>query len=360
MKAPRLAWVVVAVTIACGAAAAGPATKEKAEEPEKAADSDKSEAPKHLRDAFQRTAQSLSAGGRTLTYQAEAGVLVVHTKDPLDEEPPAPASEHGAAAATASAEASLSYVAYFLGREPDPRRPITFLFNGGPGSSTVWLHMGSFGPKRVLAHDAGHGPAAPYRLVDNTYTLLPDSDLVFVDAPGTGFGHLRGPDREKAFFGVDQDAQAFANFITEFLSRHGRWNSPKYVFGESYGTMRAGALAYVLQNEGIDLNGVILLSQWLAADDNADSPQFNPGADQPYVESLPTYATPQPPGTTRSCRPSRPRWSRSWPRSSSSPSAITSRHSPPATSSSPHGARRSFNDCMHTRGYRPSISNART
>jgi carboxypeptidase C (cathepsin A) len=185
----------------------------------------------------------------------------------------------------------MSYAAYFLGKQPDPQRPITFLFNGGPGSSTVWLHMGAFGPKRVLTPDNSHAAAAPYRLVDNAYTLLPDSDLVFVDAPGTGFGHLRGADRDKAFYGVDQDAHAFAAFITEFLSRHGRWNSPKYVFGESYGTMRAAALAFVLQSErGVDLNGVILLSQWLCGDDNADTPQYNPGVDAPYVLVLPTYA----------------------------------------------------------------------
>jgi carboxypeptidase C (cathepsin A) len=269
---------------------AAPADKDK---PDKAAESNEGEAPRHLKDEAQRTPQSIMVGGRTLAYQAEAGLLVVHTRDPLDEEPPAAGAGHGAAPAPLSPEASMSYVAYFLGKEPDPRRPIMFLFNGGPGSSTVWLHMGSFGPKRVLIADATHGPAAPYRLGDNAHTLLADSDLVFVDAPGTGFSHLRGADKEKekAFYGVDQDAHAFATFITEFLSRHGRWNSPKYLFGESYGTMRAAALVFVLQTEkGLDLNGVILLSQWLCADDNADTPQFNPGVDQPYPLTLPTYA----------------------------------------------------------------------
>jgi carboxypeptidase C (cathepsin A) len=120
--------------------------------------------------------------------------------------------------------------------------------------------------------------------------LLDVSDLVFVDAPGTGFGHLRGADKEKAFYGVDQDAHAFANFIVEFLSRHNRWNSPKYLFGESYGTTRSAALANILENEkSLDLNGIILLSQILNLDDNVDSPQFNPGVDLPYVLALPTY-----------------------------------------------------------------------
>ena len=156
----------------------------------------------------------------------------------------------------------MSYVAYFRGDKQDSRRPITFLFNGGPGASSVWLHMGSFGPKRVVIAAETHAPAAPYRLIDNEYSLIESSDLVFVDAPGTGFGHLRGTDKEKAFFGVDQDAHAFAYFIVEFLSRHGRWNSPKYLFGESYGTLRAAVLANILQKEHVlDLNGVILLSQ---------------------------------------------------------------------------------------------------
>lgn len=288
-------WIGVTVLgFSLSALAAVPADKDKPDKPDKATEGSEREVPRHLKDESQRTAQSVQVGGRTLAYQAEAGVQVVHTKDPLDEDSAAAAgSEHGATPPPPAPEASMSYVAYFLGKEPDARRPITFLFNGGPGSSTVWLHMGSFGPKRVSVLDASHGPAAPYHLVDNTYTLLGDSDLVFVDAPGTGFSHLRGPDKEKekAFYGVDQDAHAFATFITEFLSRHGRWNSPKYLFGESYGTMRAAALVYVLQNEkGLDLNGVILLSQWLCGDDNADWPQLNPGVDQPYPLTLPTYA----------------------------------------------------------------------
>ncbi len=185
----------------------------------------------------------------------------------------------------------MSYFAYFKGDSEDPRRPITFLYNGGPGSSTVWLHMGAFGPRRVVATNDIHGPAAPYRVVDNEYSLLDASDLVFIDAPGTGFGHLRGKDKDKSFFGVDQDAHAFANFIVEFLSRHNRWNSPKYLFGESYGTTRSAALVNILQGEkSLDVNGVILLSQILNFDDSVDAPQFNPGVGLPYELALPTYA----------------------------------------------------------------------
>ena len=251
---------------------------------------DDKETPRHLSDESQVTQGSITVAGHKVAYQAEAGILVIHQKDPMDDDPPPP-GDHGANPPPLPPEASMSYVAYFQGDHESPQRPITFVFNGGPGSSSVWLHMGAFGPKRVLTKDDSHSPAAPYQLVDNEYTLLDASDLVFVDAPGTGFSHLRGADKEKAFYGVDEDAHAFANFIVEFLSRHGRWNSPKYLFGESYGTTRASVLSYVLENEkSLDLNGVILLSAFLAVDDSADGPQFNPGIDQPYVLALPTYA----------------------------------------------------------------------
>ncbi len=252
--------------------------------------SEPGESPRYLKDEKQTSSGSITIGGRALTYQAEAGLLVVHTKDPLDDDPPPPRDDRMGPPPAQPPEASMSYVAYFRGDKEDARRPITFLYNGGPGSSTVWLHMGAFGPKRVVTADDTHSPAAPYKIIDNEYTLLDASDLVFIDAPGTGFGHLRGADKEKAFYGVDQDAHAFANFIVEFLSRHGRWNSPKYLFGESYGTTRSAVLANILSNEKeTDLNGVILLSQVLNFDDGVDEPQFNPGVDLPYLLALPTY-----------------------------------------------------------------------
>lgn len=249
----------------------------------------KSLSPLHLSDEMRVTQGSASIGGKKMPYQAEAGILVVHLRDPLDDDPPQPAE--GEKPPPQPPEVGMSYVAYFKGDKEDRRRPITFLFNGGPGSSTVWLHMGAFGPKRVRTTNDSHSPAAPYSIVDNEYSLLDVSDLVFIDAPGTGFGHLRGADKEKAFWGVDPDAHTFSNFIVEFLSRHGRWNSPKYLFGESYGTTRAALLAYQLQNDqSLDLNGVIFLSQILCFDNSADAPQFNPSVDQPYVLALPTYA----------------------------------------------------------------------
>jgi carboxypeptidase C (cathepsin A) len=249
------------------------------------------ESPRYLHDESRVTQGSITIAGRALGYQAEAGILVVHVKDPLDDDAPPPREDKNGPPPPQPPEAGMSYVAYFRGDKEDARRPITFLFNGGPGSSTVWLHMGAFGPKRVVTADDTHSPAAPYRIVDNEYTLLDSSDLVFVDAPGTGFGHLRGTDKEKAFYGVDQDAHAFANFIVAFLSKHNRWNSPKYLFGESYGTTRSAALANILQVEkSLDFNGIILLSQILNFDDSVDQPQFNPGVDLPYVLALPTYA----------------------------------------------------------------------
>jgi carboxypeptidase C (cathepsin A) len=248
------------------------------------------ESPRYLKDEHQVTSGTVLVGGRSIGYQAEAGILVVHVKDPMDDDPPPPREDKAGPPPPQPPEAGMSYVAYFRGDKEDGQRPIMFLYNGGPGSSTVWLHMGAFGPKRVVTADDTHSPAAPYRIIDNEYTLLNVSDLVFVDAPGTGFGHLRGTDKEKAFYGVDQDAHAFANFIVEFLSRHNRWNSPKYLFGESYGTTRSAALANILENEkSLDLNGIILLSQVLNFDDGVDAPQFNPGVDLPYALALPTY-----------------------------------------------------------------------
>src|SRR5271156_5916360 len=229
---------------------------------------------------------SVTVGGTVINYDAFAGTLVVHPKD-WDDVPQNAAKDDK----SQPAEASMFYVAYFKTDSQATQRPITFLYNGGPGSSTVWLHMGAFGPRRVVTADDSHTPAAPYPVVNNDFSLLDASDLVFVDAPGTGFSRIAGKDREKAFYGVDQDAQAFADFITQFLAKYGRWNSPKYLFGESYGTTRSAALINLLETErNVDLNGVIMLSQILNFDCSADAPQFNPGVELPYQLALPTYA----------------------------------------------------------------------
>jgi carboxypeptidase C (cathepsin A) len=233
------------------------------------------------------TEGSVSVEGKRVDYRAMAGTLVLHGRGDKEDEP----------------QVSMFYVAYIKKGVDATKRPITFVYNGGPGSATVWLHMGAFGPRRVVTNDDTHTPAAPYQLVNNDYSLLDASDVVFIDAPGAGFSRLIANDtdkakrdeqlkeRKKAIYSVDGDGHAFAQFITQFLSRYGRWNSPKYLFGESYGTTRSAVVANILTNEdSVDLNGVILLSQILSFDTSIDGPEFNPGIDLPYALGLPTYA----------------------------------------------------------------------
>ena len=238
---------------------------------------------------------SVGTSAGRVNYTAIAGTLVVHAKNwddvPVPEADKADKEAQAEAAKNPSAEASMFYVAYFKKGVAAKERPITFVFNGGPGSATVWLHMGAFGPRRVVTSDDAHTPAAPYNVVDNAYSLLDASDLVFIDAPGAGFSRVAGKDKDKAFWGVDQDGHAFAEFINLFLTKYSRWNSPKYIFGESYGTTRAAVLSNMLENQyAIDLNGVIMLSQILNFDMSADGPQVNPGVNLPYQLGLPTYA----------------------------------------------------------------------
>ncbi|HEX8758333.1 MAG TPA: hypothetical protein VF745_18500, partial [Steroidobacteraceae bacterium] len=237
-----------------------------------------------------KSSGTVTVEGRKVAYDAVAGTIIVHPKGWDDAARP-----QGAKDAIGTADgppvASMFYVAYFK-HGADPRtRPVTFLYNGGPGSSTIWLHMGAFGPVRVVTRNDTHTPPAPYKMVDNAYSLLDASDLVFIDAPGTGFSRIEGKDKAHAFWGVDQDGYAFASFITQFLSNYGRWNSPKYLFGESYGTPRSAVLINDLETDrSIDFNGVILLSQVLNFNLMADSPQTNPGIELPYEIELPTLA----------------------------------------------------------------------
>ena len=245
---------------------------------------------------------SVTIGGKAIGYQAIAGTLIVHPKGwddvPRDtgekgpaerREPGAPPAESGGEPPNPTAVASMFYVAYF--KSGGGNRPITFFYNGGPGSSTMWLHLGAFGPRRIVTSSDAHTPPAPYSLINNASSLLDATDMVFIDAPGTGFSRIAGKDKEKAFYGLDPDAYAFSEFITQFFSKYGRWNSPKYLFGESYGTPRSAVVVNELEaDRSIDLNGVILLSQILAFDLSADRPTGNPGVDLPYQTVLPTYA----------------------------------------------------------------------
>ncbi len=272
------------------AAAADPPQERKAEgEPEKAEG--------HKFEPFKPEAVassgSVTIGGRAIAYQTIAGTLVVHPRGwddvPRDPDAKAAGGEEGGEGGNPTAEASMFYVYYSKGGEGP--RPVTFFYNGGPGSSTMWLHMGAFGPRRIVTSTDAHTPAAPYSLVNNASSLLDATDLVFIDAPGTGFSRIAGKDKEKAFFGLDPDAYAFSEFITQFLTKYGRWNSPKYLFGESYGTPRSAVVVNQLESErSVDLNGVILLSQILSFDLSPDRPTGNPGVDLPYETVLPTYA----------------------------------------------------------------------
>ncbi|HEV8407484.1 MAG TPA: peptidase S10 [Sphingomicrobium sp.] len=270
-------------------------TKQQAAHSLKAISSNKPEPGATAKEFFHpsevRSAGTVTVGGQPIAYDAVAGTLVVHAKEWTD-------TDLTEADADTSAdknknapkpEASMFYTAYFRQGQPTGTRPITFLFNGGPGSSTVWLRMGAFSPVRVITAADRHTPA-PYGVADNDQSLLDVSDLVFIDAPGTGFSRIAGKDKEKAFYGVDQDIHAFTDFITQFLTKYDRWKSPKYVFGESYGTMRAAGLSLALQRADVDLNGVMLLSDILNWDFMPDDPKLNPGIDMPYIVSLPTYA----------------------------------------------------------------------
>jgi len=285
--------LTVSAFVAVSAFALGEEDKSKAEKtPEKVAD--------RLAPTEVTTQGAIDLGGQHIAYTAIAGTLIVGATDVQDAQlgpdgKPQPGSQlalnEPKEAKDGSPVASIFYVAYFKKDAKAEERPITFFYNGGPGSSTVWLHMGSLGPKHVVTAGDQHLPAAPYRMADNASSLLDTSDLVFIDMPGTGFGRLTGKDAEKAFWGVDEDANAFARFIARFVTKYNRWNSPKYIFGESYGTTRSAVLANILENKKqIDLNGVILLSQIFNFTTDIDSPRDNPGVDLPYQLALPTYA----------------------------------------------------------------------
>ncbi len=233
--------------------------------------------------------RTVIAGGQTIPYRAIAGTLTVGSNDVQDAMlgPDGKALPSNGETLPDQATARMFYVAYF-NKEAGARRPITFIYNGGPGGASLLLHMGAFGPRRVVVPDGQLDPGAPYNIINNDYTLLDVSDIVFVDAPGTGFGRIMGPGKETAFWGNDPDTHAFERFIRRFLNKYNKWNSPKYLLGESYGTLRNAMLAANLQD--VRFNGLIMLSQILDFDNNADGQQFDPGPEQAYALALPTYA----------------------------------------------------------------------
>ncbi len=237
------------------------AASEKAKTPEPKKKEEKEEPPVV-------THHEIRAGGRILKYTATTGLM------PLK-------SESG------EVEARIFFVAYTLDRAgaPAEKRPLMFSFNGGPGSSSVWLHLGALGPKRVRMKDDGMMPSPPYALVDNEETWLAESDLVFIDPVGTGYSRAAKPELGKKFWSVEGDIVSVGEFIRLYLARNERWTSPLFLVGESYGTTRAAGLSGHLVDKGIAFNGILLVSSIL----NFQTAQFTKGNDLPYPLFLPTY-----------------------------------------------------------------------
>ncbi|HLX76324.1 MAG TPA: hypothetical protein VKR26_16375 [Terriglobales bacterium] len=210
--------------------------------------------------------QQVTINGRVLRYTATAGRLPIKRPD-------------------GKIQAEMFFVAYTLDGENAGQRPLTFAFNGGPGSASVWLHMGALGPRRVVLQPQGFMPASPYHLQDNQYSLLDKSDLVLVDAIATGWSRAEDEATTKEFLGVQGDLNAFGEFIRLYITRYGRWASPLFLFGESYGTTRAAGLAGYLAERGVSFNGIVLLSTAM----DFQTLEFQKNNDLPYVLIIPSY-----------------------------------------------------------------------
>lgn len=214
------------------------------------------------------THHSITVGGKELHYTATVGMMPLKNRD-------------------GETEARIFFMAYTLdGASDRQKRPVTFSFNGGPGSASVWLHMGALGPRRVPMNPDGTMPAPPYHLVDNEYTWLDQSDLVFIDPVGTGYSRALRPEVASRFFSLQGDIESVGEFIRMYLTRSERWTSPLFLAGESYGTTRASALSGYLIGRGIAFNGIVLISTIM----NFETTDFASGNDLPYVMYLPSYA----------------------------------------------------------------------
>jgi carboxypeptidase C (cathepsin A) len=226
------------------------------------------------------TRHTVAIGGQTIAYTVTAGTIV------LKEEAEKQGEEEGASEGE-KPKASIFFIAYTKDDVVDPAsRPLTFSFNGGPGSSSVWLHLGVLGPRRVLLDDDGFGLRPPYKLVDNEASLLDVTDLVFIDPVSTGFSRPAPGEKAKEFHGFTKDIESVGDFIRLYTSRYRRWLSPKFLVGESYGTTRAAGLSGHLQERhGLWLNGIMLVSSIL----DFQTADFDPGNDLPALLFLPTY-----------------------------------------------------------------------
>ena len=246
-----------------------PKKEEQSSEPkDAAAETKEAQADKKDKRKESETIHALTIGGTKLEYKATAGTL------PLKD-------------AEGKTTADIFFIAYTKTGVADPAlRPVTFSFNGGPGSSSVWMHLGLLGPKRVKLADDGSAVPPPYSLIDNEYSLLDETDLVFIDPVGTGYSRAAKPEDAKKFFGVAEDAQSVAEFIRTYVTKNTRWASPKFLIGESYGTTRAAALSGELMSKHrMNLNGIMLVSTVL----NFQTIWGGEGNDLPHVLYLPSY-----------------------------------------------------------------------
>jgi carboxypeptidase C (cathepsin A) len=241
---------------------------EKAGDKADKADKDKAKDEKKPEEKVVLTKHSIRIGGQEIKYTATAGTILLKLED-------------------GTPKASVFYVAYTKDDVSDTtKRPITFAFNGGPGSASIWLHLGAFGPRRVEMGDAGSLLPPPYKLVDNEYSLLDVTDIVFIDPVSTGFSRAVPGEAPKQFHGIQEDIESVGDFIRLYATRSKRWTSPKFLAGESYGTTRAAGLSgYLQQRYGMYLNGIILISSIL----NFQTAEFDTGNDLPYILFLPTY-----------------------------------------------------------------------
>ena len=264
----RLSSMLVLATllgIAAGSARAQKPEEKPAEKPAEKPKEEKKPAPEEKTVATKHTVR---IAGQEIKYTATAGTILLKLED-------------------ATPKASVFYIAYHKDDVSDTaKRPVTFTFNGGPGSASIWLHLGAFGPRRVEMGDAGALLPPPYKLVDNEYSLLDMTDLVFIDPVSTGYSRAVPGEAPKQFHGIEEDIESVGDFIRLYATRNKRWTSPKFLAGESYGTTRAAGLSgYLQQRYGMYLNGIILISSIL----NFQTAEFDTGNDLPYILYLPTY-----------------------------------------------------------------------
>ena len=269
---PRCAWMLVAVLVASLSTAVAYGQKPEEKPAEKAGEKPAAEKAKDEKKAPEekavQTKHTIKLGGQEIKYTATAGTILLKLED-------------------GTPKASVFYIAYTKDDVSDAaKRPLTFAFNGGPGSASLWLHLGAFGPRRVEMGDAGALLPPPYKLVDNESSLLDVTDLVFIDPVSTGYSRPVPGENANQYHGIQQDVESVGDFIRLYATRNKRWTSPKFLAGESYGTTRAAGLSgYLQQRYGMYLNGIILISSIL----NFQTAEFDTGNDLPYILYLPTY-----------------------------------------------------------------------